>query len=269
MADVAISGPAATGGARPGRSAGLRRAGPTLLSVLILAILWEGATRLLKISPFYLPPLSAVIGTIAEHPGDFLAAALRTVSETLIGYGVGIVVGVASGALFFQLRLLRELFFPLFIVSQTIPVIAFGAIIVMVFGNTLAAKAIIAFYLTFFPVTVNTLAGLSAVKHDQAAVLRSFGATGPQLFWKLRLPAALPQIFVALRLASTLALIGAIVGEWFGDTVGLGVTLLSAMSNENVPVLWATILCSAIVGSGLYGLVAAIEAAVVFWKEEM
>jgi NitT/TauT family transport system permease protein len=269
MADAAIIAPAATVGRSPGRRAGLRRAGSLLLSALILALLWEGATRVFKISPFYLPPLSVVIETIAEYTGDFLAAALRTLTETLIGYVAGILVGVASGALFFQLRLLRELFFPLFIVSQTIPVIAFGAIIVMVFGNTLAAKAIIAFYLTFFPVTVNTLAGLSTVKHDQVAVLRSFGASGPQLFWKLRLPAALPQIFVALRLASTLALIGAIVGEWFGDTVGLGVTLLNAMSNENVPVLWAAILCSALVGSGLYGLVAAIERAVVFWKEEM
>ena len=269
MADAAITGPAALPGRSPAGSDGLRRAGSIVLSVVILAVLWEGATRLFKVSPFYLPPLSAVIDTLAANPRDFLAAALRTLSETVIGYVAGILVGVASGAMFFQLRLLRELFFPLFIISQTIPVIAFGAIIVMVFGNTLAAKAIIAFYLTFFPVTVNTLAGLSAVKDDQVAVLRSFGASGPQLFWRLRLPAALPQIFVALRLASTLALIGAIVGEWFGDTVGLGVTLLNAMSNENVPVLWATILCSAIVGSGLYGLVAAIERAVVFWKEEL
>ena len=268
MADVAIPTPT-TSASRPSGSASLRRAGPMLLSVLVLALLWEGATRLFKVSPYYLPPLSTVIYTIAEQPGDFLAAALRTLAETLIGYLAGIVVGVASGALFFHLRLLRELFFPLFIVSQTIPVIAFGAIIVMVFGNTLAAKALIAFYLTFFPITVNTLAGLSTVKPDQAAVLRSFGASGPQLFWKLRLPAALPRIFVALRLSASLALIGAIVGEWFGDTLGLGVTLLSAMSNENVPVLWAAILCCAIVGSGLYGAVAAIERAVVTWKEEM
>ena len=248
---------------------GLRRAAAMLFSILLLALLWEGSVRLFHVSEFYLPPLSTVLATLQANPGDFAAAALRTLSETAIGYLAGIVVGVASGAMFSQLRLLRELFFPLFIVSQTIPVIAFGAIIVMVFGNTLASKAIIAFYLTFFPVTVNTLAGLSSVKPDQVAVLRSFGASGPQLFWKLRLPAALPQIFVALRLAATLALIGAIVGEWFGDTLGLGVTLLNAMSNENVPVLWATILCSAIVGSGLYGLVATIERAIVFWKEEL
>jgi len=247
----------------------LRRVGAVLLSAALLALAWEGGVRLFHVSPFYLPPLSAVLAALIDNPASFLAAALRTLSETVIGYFCGVLVGILSGALFFQLRLLRELFFPLFVISQTIPVIAFGAIIVMMFGNTLAAKAIIAFYLTFFPVTVNTLAGLSSVKDDQVAVLRSFGASGAQLFWKLRLPAALPQIFVSLRLAATLALIGAIVGEWFGDTLGLGVTLLNAMFNENVTILWAAILCSAILGSGLYGIVAAIEHAVVFWKEEL
>src|SRR5688572_14245630 len=143
MADMAVSAPAA---AAPAADTGLRSAGTMLLSILVLALLWEGGVRLFKVSPFYLPPLSAVLATMAENPHDFLAAALRTLTETVIGYVAGVVVGVASGALFFQLRLLRELFFPLFIVSQTIPVIAFGAIIVMVFGNTLAAKAIIAFY---------------------------------------------------------------------------------------------------------------------------
>jgi NitT/TauT family transport system permease protein len=268
MADTVALG-AATPSRPMGEESALRRSGPVLFSVVLLAVLWEGSVRLLHISPYYLPPLSAVIAAMAEAPMAFLDASLRTLTETLIGYACGVVVGIVSGALFFQLRLLRELFFPLFIVSQTIPVIAFGAIIVMMFGNTLAAKAIIAFYLTFFPVTVNTLAGLSSIKKDQVAVLRSFGASPWQLFWKLRLPAALPQIFIALRLGATLALIGAIVGEWFGDTLGLGVTLLNAMFNENVVVLWAAILCSAILGSILYGLVAAIERAVVFWKEEL
>jgi NitT/TauT family transport system permease protein len=267
MADtaaVAVATPA-----EPSVESGFRRAGTVLLSVVLLALAWEGGVWLFKVSPFYLPPLSAVLAALAENPSAFLAASWRTLTETLIGYLCGVIVGIVSGALFFQVRLLRELFFPLFIISQTIPVIAFGAIIVMMFGNTLAAKAIIAFYLTFFPVTVNTLAGLSSVKPDQVAVLRSFGASGAQLFWKLRLPAALPQIFISLRLAATLSLIGAIVGEWFGDTLGLGVTLLNAMFNENVVILWAAILCSAVLGSGLYGIVAAIERVVVFWKEEL
>lgn len=263
MADVASSPVTAA----PERRAG--SAGSVLLSILLLAILWEGSVRLFNVSPYYLPPLSAVLGAMMENPSAFLLASWRTLGETLVGYAAGVLVGVLAGALFFRVRLLRELFFPLFILSQTIPVIAFGAIIVMVMGNTLASKAVIAFYLTFFPVTVNTLAGLSTVKPEQVAVLRSFGASERQLFWKLRLPASLPQIFVALRLGATFALIGAIVGEWFGDTVGLGVTLINAMYNENVVVLWATILCCAVLGSCLYGLVDLAGRLAVFWKEEL
>jgi NitT/TauT family transport system permease protein len=256
-------------GAALTRGESTKQVSAALLSIVSLAVLWEGAVRLLHISPFYLPPLSSVLGALLDDPASFAAATFRTLTETVIGYFFGIVVGILSGAAFFHVRLLREMFFPLFIISQTIPVIAFGAIIVMMFGNTLASKAVIAFYLTFFPVTVNTLAGLSSVKEGQAAILRSFGATPRQLFWKLRFPAALPQIFIALRLGIGLALIGAIVGEWFGDTLGLGVTLLNAMYNEQVTILWAAILCTALLGSGLYAIVAAIERAVVFWKEEM
>ena len=259
---IAPSRPAPGGGIARQVSAGV-------LSILSLAVLWEGAVWLFHISPFYLPPLSSVLGALIDDPGSFAAATFRTLTETLIGYAFGIGVGVLSGTLFFHVRLLREMFFPLFIISQTIPVIAFGAIIVMMFGNTLASKAVIAFYLTFFPVTVNTLAGLSSVNEGQVAILRSFGATSQQLFRKLRFPAALPQIFIALRLGITLALIGAIVGEWFGDTLGLGVTLLNAMYNEQVTILWAAILCTALLGSGLYGIVAAIERVTVFWKEEI
>ena len=161
------------------------------------------------------------------------------------------------------------MFFPLFIVSQTVPVIAFGAIVVLWFGNTLLAKAAIAFYLTFFPVTVNTLVGLTSVDERQVALLRSFGATTRQFLWTLRFPAALPRIFVALRLSAALALVGAMVGEWFGATTGIGVMLLQAMFDEQVPALWASILSAAVLGTALYAVVAAAEKRLVFWKEEL
>jgi NitT/TauT family transport system permease protein len=138
----------------------------------------------------------------------------------------------------------------------------------MWFGNTLMAKAIIAFYLTFFPVTVNTLLGLNAVDPRQVGLLRSFGASGRQILFRLQLPMALPQIFVALRLGASLSLVGAIVGEWFGDTRGIGVLLLQAMYNESVVALWAAILCAAVLGTGFYGVVAFAERRIVFWGAE-
>ncbi|GGJ13020.1 ABC transporter permease [Neoroseomonas lacus] len=244
--------------------ASLRLAGGLLLAGLI----WEGAVVVFGIRQSTLPRLTEVLAAIAATPGAYWSGFLRTAIETLIGFAAGTVVGVANGLIFFRAPILRDMLLPIFVVSQTIPVIAFGALVVMWFGNTLMAKAVIAFYLTFFPVTVNTLLGLHSVDPRQVALLRSFGATGRQILFRLQLPMALPQIFVALRLGASLSLVGAIVGEWFGDTTGIGVLLLQAMYNENVIAVWAAILCAAVLGTGFYALVALAERRIVFWGAE-
>ncbi len=242
--------------------------GRLLAGLLIAGLLWEGAVVVFGIRPAYLPRLSAILAAVAATPGAYLDGFLRTLEETLIGFACGAVVGVGNGLAFFRWPVLRDMLFPIFVVSQTIPVIAFGALVVLWFGNTLLAKAVIAFYLTFFPVTVNTLLGLRSVDPAQVALLRSFGATGRALMLRLQLPTALPQIFVALRLGASLSLVGAIVGEWFGDTTGLGVLLLQAMYTENVVGLWAAILCAAVLGTGFYAAVAETERRLVFWSAE-
>lgn len=235
--------------------------------VVVLAVA-EGLIVLFGVRPYYVPRPSVVIGAILATPAPYVQGFLRTLSETLLGFASGAVFGIGIGVLFFRARALRELVFPIFIVSQTIPVIAFGALVVLWFGNTLVAKAAISFYLTFFPVTVNTLLGLEGVDPRQEALMRSFGASRFKLLTHLQLPSALPQIFVALRLASALALVGALVGEWFGDTVGLGVLLLQGMYNENVVAIWAAIAVCALLGTGLYAAVSMIEKWLVFWGAE-
>jgi len=254
-------------------NAGFYAAAGTLLRGLLIiagfALVWEGCVVFFNIPLYYVPRISAIVSAIFATPQAYVDGFLRTLSETLIGFAAGALVGVFNGVLFSRSRLLRSMVFPLFVVSQTIPVIAFGALVVLWFGNTLLAKAVIAFYLTFFPVTVNTLVGLQAVDPRQIALLRSFGASPMQLLLRLQLPIALPQIFVALRLGSTLSLVGAIVGEWFGDTTGLGVLLLQAMYNENVVALWAAMLASALLGTSFYGMLAYIEHRFVFWKSEL
>jgi NitT/TauT family transport system permease protein len=239
-----------------------------LFGLVVVALVWEGAVRLFGIKPYYLPRLSVILETIAATPRAYVDGFLRTLAETLIGFVAGGAFGISIGIAFFRLRTLREMVFPIFVVSQTIPVIAFGALVVLWFGNTLFAKAVIAFYLTFFPVAVNTLLGLESVDPAQVALMRSFGASRRQLLLRLQLPTALPQIFVALRLASSLSLVGAIVGEWFGDTTGLGVLLLQAMFTENFVALWGALLASALLGTGFYAVVAAIERRMVFWSAE-
>lgn len=239
-----------------------------ILSLLIVLVAIEAAVVVFAIRPYYMPRPSVIVSTIMATPGAYLAGLWRTFLETALGFLAGSLFGVAMATIFHRWQALRELFFPLFVVSQTIPVIAFGAVVVLWFGNTLLAKAVISFYISFLPVTVNTMLGFSAVDPRQVQLMRSFGARDGQILRRLYLPAALPQLFVALKLASSLALVGAIVGEWFGDTTGLGVLLLQAMYNENVAGIWATIVVSACLGMGLYGAVSYAERKVVFWGGE-
>jgi NitT/TauT family transport system permease protein len=239
-----------------------------VIGLTVAAVVWEGAVLLFGIRPVYLPRLSAILLSIAATPQAYIDGFLRTLMETLIGFVAGGAFGVITGIAFFRLRALKDMVFPIFVVSQTIPVIAFGALVVLWFGNTLLAKAVIAFYLTFFPVTVNTLLGLEMVDPKQVALMRSFGASNSQLLLRLQLPTALPQIFVALRLASSLSLVGAIVGEWFGDTTGIGVLLLQAMFTENMVAIWGALLAAALLGTNFYAVVAAAERRLVFWSAE-
>lgn len=236
------------------------------LAVGLIAI--EVLVMAFGIRPYYLPRPSAIVSNIMATPGAYMAGLWRTFLETALGFVAGSLFGVMMAIVFHRWQALKELFFPLFVVSQTIPVIAFGAVVVLWFGNTLFAKAVISFYISFLPVTVNTLLGFSAVDPRQVQLMRSFGATDGQILRRLYLPTALPQLFVALKLASSLALVGAIVGEWFGDTTGLGVLLLQAMYNENVVGIWATIVVSACLGMGLYSLVSLAERRIVFWGGE-
>lgn len=240
-----------------------------VFGVIVVALVWEALVRLLNVPTHTLPRPSQLMAAVAASPAAYVDGFFRTLLETLIGFVAGALVGIGNGVLFSKVKLLRRMIFPIFIVSQTIPVIAFGALVVLWFGNTLLAKSVIAFYLTFFPITVNTLVGLQSVNPKQEALLRSFGASSWQLLIRLQLPMALPQIFVALRLASTLSLVGAIVGEWFGDTTGLGVLLLQAMYNENMVGLWAAILASALLGTTFYGLMALLERTFVFWRNDL
>lgn len=258
----------APGGTLLARYAPLVRFLRGLFWLLVVLAVAEGVIVLFNVRPYYVPRPSVVLSAIWATPAPYVQGFLRTATEALMGYLSGAVFGIFMGVVFFRARVVRELIFPIFIVSQTIPVIAFGALVVLWFGNTLLAKAAIAFYLTFFPVTVNTLVGLEAVDPRQEALMRSFGASRFKILTQLQLPAALPQIFVALRLASALALVGAIVGEWFGDTVGLGVLLLQGMYNENVVAIWAAIAVCALLGTGFYAVVSLVERWLVFWGAE-
>jgi len=237
-------------------------------AVAALAVLWLVAPPFLHIGPRYLPPLPTVVRDGVSVWPDLLASLWRTLIETVIGFVAGAAFGVAVGVCFAYQRIVERAFFPIFVALQTVPVIAFGAIVVIWFGNTITAKVVIAFYLTFFPVAVNTLHGLHAADPRRIELLKSFGASNWQIFWKFSLPSALPTIMTGFKVGISLSLAGAIVGEWFGDTVGLGVMLLQGLYFEQVPRIWMLIVVCGALGAALYGVLVAIERRFVWWRPD-
>lgn len=233
-----------------------------------VALVWLVAVPLFAVKARYLPALPAVIRDGWSVWPDLAAGFWRTLVETVLGFLLGSAFGFVCGVLFAGSRIVERAVFPVFVALQTIPVIAFGAIVVIWFGNTILAKVMIAFFLTFFPVAVNTLRGLRACDPQRIALLRSFGASASTLFRKVELPTAAPSIMVGLKLGVSLSLVGAIVGEWFGDTVGLGVMLLQALYFEQVPRVWLLIITTGLMGTLLYAILAAFERRFIWWRAE-
>lgn len=234
--------------------------------IVAIVALWELAVDVLHVSPDKLPPPSAILHLIWTDRLIFADAISVTVFEAIVGLAFGIAFGVISGVAFANFRLLERIFLPYFVASQAVPIIAFGAIIIMWFGNGVASKAVIAFYLSFFPIAVNALAGMKSVGDGEIGLMRTFGASRWDILCKLQLPIALPAIFTAIRLGVGLALVGAIVGEWFGASRGLGVILLSAMFDYRVTQLWAAIVLTGLLGTALFGLVAFAQRRVAWWQ---
>jgi NitT/TauT family transport system permease protein len=239
-----------------------------LASVLLALLLWQGGVGLFAISPDKLPPPTVILSTIWKGRLALSAAAGTTLEEALLGLVIGTLIGIGSGVLLSRFHLLERMFLPYLVASQAVPIIAFGAIIIMWFGNGISSKVVIAVYLCFFPVVVNTLAGIRSVGPGEIGLLRSFGAKPLTILLRLQLPAALPSIFAAIRLGVSLALVGAIVGEWFGANQGLGVVLLTAMFDYRVPLLWAGILVTGVVGTALYGIIVLLQRRIAWWGIE-
>nr|WP_234937542.1 ABC transporter permease [Rhizobium herbae] len=241
-------------------------AAPLIFGLSVL-YLWEVLTRGLHI-PFVLLPPPSMIWTRLIHSlptlwADFQQTFLKAViTGYALGCGLGFLVAIAiDRSPFLQKGLL-----PLGNFVSALPVIGVAPIMVMWFGFDWQSKVAVVVIMTFFPMLVNTVSGLAATSSMEKDLMRTYAATWFQTLVKLRLPAAWPFIFNALKINSTLALIGAIVAEFFGTPiVGMGFRISTEVGRMNVDMVWAEIAVAAVAGSAFYGIVALIERAVTFW----
>jgi NitT/TauT family transport system permease protein len=255
---------------QPARDGASRRALNLAIPLLFGAVvfyLWEVLVRGFGVSPVIMPAPSAAAARFAASlptlAGDFVQTFVRGV---LIGYVIGCGAGLLVAILAHRFAFLGRGLLPLGNFFSALPLVGVAPIMVMWFGFDWPSKAAVVALVTFFPMLVNTLAGLSASGHMERDLMRSYGADHRQTLTKLYLPAALPFIFNALKINATLALIGAIVAEFFGTpTQGIGFRISTEAGRMAIDMVWAEIALAAIAGMAFYGLVALAERATTFW----
>ena len=230
-------------------------------------MIWEAGARGGQVPFVILPPPSAIWTRIVANVPTLLADFQQTfLKSVLIGYALGCGLGFVVAIAIDRSPFLKQGLLPLGNFVSALPMVGVAPIMVMWFGFDWPSKAAVVVIMTFFPMLVNTVAGLAASGSMERDMMRTYAASYWQTLFKLRLPAAAPFIFNALKINSTLALIGAIVAEFFGTpVVGLGFRISTEVGRLNVDMVWAEIAVAALAGSVFYGVVALIERAVTFW----
>jgi NitT/TauT family transport system permease protein len=252
--------------ARQGVRPAVRVAVPVLFGVAVL-VLWEGLVRGLGVPQVILPAPSVIAGTIAGNLpllwGDFVQTIVK---GALTGYAIGCTAAIAVAVAIDRSPFLTRGLLPVGNFVAALPIVGVAPIMVTWFGFGWESKAAVVTAMVFFPVLVNMVAGLQAADAMQKDLMRTYAASYWATLLRLRLPAALPFLFNGLKIATTLALIGAIVAEFFGSpTRGMGFRISTAVGSLALPMVWAQIAVAALAGTAFYGIVAAIERRATFW----
>lgn len=239
---------------------------PAVFGVTVL-VLWEGIVRGLGVPSVILPAPSAIwariLGSLPTLWGDFLQTILK---GALSGYVIGCGAAILTAIIVDRFPFLRRGLLPVGNFVAALPIVGIAPILVMWFGFDWQSKAAVVVVMVFFPVLVNTVAGLGATDRMQRDQMATWSASHGQSLLKLRLPAAMPFVFNGLKIATTLALIGAIVAEFFGSPIrGMGFRISTSVGQLALDMVWAEIAVAALAGSAFYGLVALIEKSVTFW----
>jgi len=239
---------------------------PALFAFMLL-LTWESIVKGFAVSPVLMPTPSKILHAVVTHIpmlwGDFKQTYLKSV---LAGYFLGCLSGFIVAQFAVKSQFLRNGLIPLGNFMSAIPIVGIAPIMVMWFGFDWQSKAAVIVVMTFFPMFINTLTGLQSTDALHRDLMHTYAASKSQIFFKNQLPQALPFIFNALKLNSSLALIGAIVAEFFGTPiVGMGFRISTEVGRMNMDLVWATIFVAAVAGSLSYGALALLEKTLLFW----
>ncbi|MGW0763650.1 ABC transporter permease [Streptomyces sp. NPDC002814] len=239
---------------------------PLAVMLAFLAVLWQwGAHEL----PYLLPPLPKIGSSLATQFGYYVDNALITLGEATAGLAIGFVGAFVLAVLTSELPLVRRAVMPIAVVLNVTPLVAIAPALVVAFGFGPLPKLLIAGLICFFPILINTAAGLRSVPQQVLQVYRTMDAGRIELLWHVRVPHALPYVFAALRIVFPLSIVGAVVAEMSasGSTGGLGTAISVASSMNQLPVVYASILVLAVMGVLLLLAVTLVERRVLHWHD--
>ncbi len=239
---------------------------PPLIFGLAVLALWEVGVRLLGVPAIILPGPSSILLRLVTSVPTLAADFVQTIQGVLAGYALGSAAGLLVAILIDRSPFLQRGLLPLGNLVSALPIVGIAPIMVMWFGFDWQSKAAVVVVMTFFPMLVNATTGLSSAGAMERDLMKTYAADYFQTLGKLRLPAALPFVFNALKINTTLAMIGAIVAEFFGTpTVGMGFRISTEVGHLSIDMVWATIVVAAVAGSSFYAIVALIERRATFW----
>jgi NitT/TauT family transport system permease protein len=228
-------------------------------------VAWWAITAAELIEPYLVPSPGDTLAAITDDPQYFWANTWVTTYETLLGFVIAAAIGVLAAVVMVYSSTIEKTLYPLLLFAQVIPKIAIAPLFVVWLGFGLGPKIVVAVLMAFFPVVISMVTGLKSIDPEMLQLSATMGAKPAQTFWKIRFPASLPHLFSGLKVAATMAVTGAVVGEFVGADQGLGFVILQANGNLDTPVLFAGLLIMSLLGVLLFVLVEWLEYIVLPW----
>jgi NitT/TauT family transport system permease protein len=238
---------------------------PPLVSFLLLIAVWEAVLAIFHFDAIVLPSPMNVVTAIAQNPATLFRETGTTMLESVAGFLAGSVIAYLLAVTFVFSRPVQRSLYPYAIALKSTPLIAVAPLLTLWFGNGIFSKVIMSAMVAFFPVLVNSVAGLAAVDSAMLDLMKSLSANWWQVLMKVRIPNSLPFVFASLKTASSLAVVGAVIGEFTGANEGIGHLLTTSSYYLNTPLVFAGVIFITLAGLVFFGLVAYIEKLVVFW----
>lgn len=249
-------------------AASVTQMGPAIVTSIILIVIWQAATSLFDIPNWLLPAPSRIATALWQWRSTLINDIGVTLLETIIGFIFALLGAIPIAAALVSSTFVWRAFYPILAAFQSIPKNAIAPILILWFGTGELSKVVIAFLISFFPIVINAVTGMQSTDSDAMAMFKSIRANRWQVLWHLRLPNAIPYIFAAAKVSITLALVGAVIGEFVGADSGLGYVILVSSSQLKTDLAFASIALLALIGVALFSAVGAVEKLFTPWAPQ-